>query len=149
MISFELNIQIYRPAKQVFDFVARPENDFQWQYGTLASAQVSKGEIGLGTLIHTIGYFMGRRIEFMNEVTDFEPTNRYGFDSLTGPVDTHTLYVFETHEGGTKINLAIKTNTRDLFKPNDAGIEKKFKKQYKENLAMLKNVLETHPIAVP
>ncbi len=59
MISVDLSIHIYRPLKQVFTFVATPENDFQWQYGTLASAQISKGEIGIGTLFHTTEYFMG------------------------------------------------------------------------------------------
>ena len=44
MISFDLNTHIYRPLKQVFAFVATPENDFQWQYGTLASTQISKAK---------------------------------------------------------------------------------------------------------
>jgi hypothetical protein len=146
MISFDLNTHIYRPLKQVFIFVATPENDFQWQYGILASTQISNGEIRLGTLFRAVGHIMGRRIEAIYEVTAFELNKRYGFKSVSGPVDSYTLYTFEMSEGGTMINLSTETNPRDLFKPSDTIIVKKFKKQYKENLAMLKSVLEAHHI---
>lgn len=146
MISFDLNTHIYRPLKQVFLFVATPENDFQWQYGILASTQISNGEIGLGTLFRAVGHIMGRRIEAIYEITAFELNKRYGFKSVSGPVDSYTLYTFEMSEGGTMINLSTETNPRDLFKPSDTIIVKKFKKQYKENLAMLKSVLEAHHI---
>ena len=146
MINFDLNTHIYRPIKQVFAFVATPENDFQWQYGTLASSQVSKGEMGVRTLFRAVGHILGRRIETIYEVTAFELNKSYGFKSVSGPVDSYTLYTFAMTEGGTEINLFIETNPRDLFKPNDTVVVKKFKKQYKENLAMLKSVLEAHQI---
>ncbi len=142
MIRFDINTRIYRPLKQVFAFVARPENDFQWQYGTLASAQMSNGEIGMGTLFRAVGHLMGERIEANYEITVFDPNKRYGFKSVSGPVDSYTLYTFEISEGGTKVNLSMETNPRDLFKLNGAIVVKKFKKQFKENLAMLKSVLE-------
>ncbi len=92
MISVDLSIHIYRPLKQVFTFVATPENDFQWQYGTLASAQISKGEIGIGTLFHTVEYFMGKRIEVVYEIKEFEPARRYGFEFLSDPW-IHAVYI--------------------------------------------------------
>ena len=146
MIRFDLDTHIYRPLNQVFAFVATPENDFQWQYGTLSSVQISRGEIGRGTLFRAVGHLMGRRVETVYEVTVFELNKRYGFKSVSGLVDSHTLFTFAMAEGGTKINLSTETNPRDLFKPDDAIIVKTIKKQYKENLAMLKNVLEAHRI---
>jgi hypothetical protein len=146
MISFDLNTHIYRPLKQVFSFVATPENDFQWQYGTLTSVQISNGEVGMGTLFRAVGHLIGRRIETIYVVTAFEPNEKYGFKSVSGPVDSCTLYTFEMAHNGTTINLSTETNLKDLFKPNDASAGKKFKKQYKENLAMLKRVLEAHHI---
>jgi hypothetical protein len=146
MIHFDLNTHIYRPLIQVFAFVTTPENDFQWQYGTLSSAQISHGETGMGTLFRVIGHLLGRRIETVYEVTVFELNKRYGFKSVSGPVDSNTLYTFEITEGGTRINLATETNPRDVFKANDAAAIKRFKKQYKENLALLKSIMEAHQI---
>ncbi len=146
MMNFNLNTHIHRPLTQVFSFVATPENDFQWQYGTLSSAQVSHGEVGIGTLFRVVGHLMGQRLETLYEVTTFELNRRYGFRSVTGPVDSHTLYLFEITDGATQIHMTLETDLRDLFKANNTIIVKRFKKQYKENLAMLKSILEAQKI---
>ncbi|SRR6266516_3214035 len=149
MINFELNTYIYRPLTQVFTFVSTPENDFHWQYGTLVSAQVSKGKMDVGTLFQTVSHFMGRRIESVYEVTEFEPNKSYGFKSLSGPVDSHTLYTFEVMEGSTRINISTQISPKDLLKPNDTTAEKTVKKQYRENLALLKDILEASQVDRP
>jgi hypothetical protein len=146
MIQFDLTTYIYRPLIQVFAFVATPENDFQWQYGTLASSQISHGEVGMGTLFRAVGHLLGRRIETIYEVTVFDPNRRYGFKSVSGPVDSYTLYTFGVAEDRTKIDLSAETNPRDFLELNGAVVVKKLKKQYKENLAILKNVLEANRI---
>ena len=146
MISFDLDTNIYRPLNQVFRFVATPENDFQWQYGTLTSIQISEGEIGVGTVFRSVGHFMGDRIESIYEVTEFEPDKRYGFKSRSGPMDLHTLYTFEVNGGSTKINLSTRIGPGDLLKPESIAIEKKVKKQCRENLALLKGILEADRI---
>jgi Polyketide cyclase / dehydrase and lipid transport len=141
-ISFDLNTNIYRPLNQVFSFVATPENDFQWQYGTLTSTQISEGEIGIGTVFRSVGHFMGHRIESIYEVTEFEPNKSYGFKSRSGPMDSHTVYTFEVIGGSTKINIFTRISPGDLLKPDNVAMEKKVKKQYRENLALLKGILE-------
>ena len=146
MISFDLDTYIYRPLTQVFSFIATPENDFQWQYGTLASVQISNGEMGIGTLFRAVGHFMGQRIESVYEVTEFEPNKRYGFKSRSGPMDSYTLYTFEMTKGSTKINVSTQVSSGDLFKPGEITVEKKVKKQYRENLALLKDILEADRI---
>ncbi len=146
MISFDLHTQIYRPLKHVFNFVTTPENDFQWQYGTLASTQISEGEMGIGTLFRTLGHFMGERIESVYEVTEFEPNKKFGFKSRSGPVDLYTLFTFEMTGSSTRVNVTTQANPGELFKTNEVIVEKKVKKQFKENLAILKNLLESHQV---
>lgn len=143
MIKFDLNTYIYRPLNQVFAFVTTPENDFHWQYGTLMSTKISKGEIGIGTLFRSVDHFMGRRMESVYEVTEFEPDKRYGFRSVSGPIDLHTIYTFEVMNGSTRINISTQIGTGTRLQPTEAATEKKIKKQSRENLALLKEVLET------
>jgi len=143
MISFNLNTQIYRPLQEVFNFVASPENDFEWQYGTLASTQISRGDLGVGALFRTKGHFIRRLIEGIYEITEFEPNQQYGFKSLSGPMRSRTLFTFEVFHGSTKVTMSFEGSPEDLFKSNDTSIEKGVKKQYRENLALLKSVLET------
>jgi hypothetical protein len=145
MIHFELSTRIYRPLNQVFAFVAMPENDFQWQYGTLTCTQISHGEIGIGTLFRAVGHLMGRRLETIYEVTVFDLNNRYGFKSISGSTASNMLYSFEIAGGCTKVNMNTEMCPVDVLKPGETMIVKKLKKEYKENLAMLKNLLEGHP----
>lgn len=142
VITFNLYTQIHRPLKQVFSFVSTPENDFQWQYGTLASDQVSEGAVRVGTVFHTVSNFMGRRIESLCEVTDYEPNQKYGFKSLSGPLHLHTLYTFEIAGTSTRVSIATHGSPEAVFETSDAILEKKVRKQCKENLAILKIIME-------
>ena len=138
---------IYRPVRQVFDFMSAPENDFQWQYGTLAAARVSEGASAIGTFFRSIGHLMGRRVESTFEVTEYEPNKKYGFKSLSGPFHSQTSYTFEIANGSTKINISTQANVFNFFQVDEGILEKKMKKQLKEDLAMLKDLLEAKLLA--
>lgn len=142
MINLISNKLIYRPITEIFDFISTPENDFQWQYGTLTSAQISEGVAKVGAFFRSIGHFMGRRIESTFEITEYEPTRKYGFKSLSGPMHSRTLYTFETAGGATKINVSMQASAVNLFQADEGILEKQMKKQLKENLEMLKQILE-------
>ena len=45
-------------------------------------------------------------------------------------------------EGSTKVNISTQANVVNFFQPDEGILEKKMKKQLKENLAILKNLLE-------
>jgi hypothetical protein len=142
MIHIISGVHIYQPIKRVFEFISNPENDFQWQYGTLASIHLSKSIAALGASFQTTGNFMGRRIQSTFEVTDFDPNKKYGFKSLTGPLQSFTTYTFTLASGYTQLNLVTEANVVNFIELNENVLEKKLKKQLKENLAMLKNILE-------
>jgi hypothetical protein len=92
---------------------------------------------------------MGRRMESINEVTEYEPNHLYAFRSLSGPVDAQTTYTFEMSASSTQVRVSTRLDQRDLFKTNDSVVEKKFKRQYKENFAILKNLLESQRFQRP
>jgi len=148
-MKFDLTTNIYRPLSQVFSFVTLPENDFYWQYGTLVSDRISRGEMGVGTLFRTVGHFMGRRFESVYEVTEFKSNQRYGFKSQSGPIDSRTVYTFETMKGSTRISRSTELILGEPFKSNLLATEKTVKKEYKENLALLKDVLESTKAEMP
>ena len=150
MIRFEINTHIYRPLRQVYDFVTTPENDFQWQYGTLTCARLTEGEMGPGTLFHAVGYFMGQRVENTFEVTGFELNKIYAYKSLSGPMVFSMQYTFEIVAGKTEIRMSVQIHPGDLLASSVHIAEKKLKKQHRENLSLLKELLEaTHVERLP
>jgi hypothetical protein len=144
-----MSTTIYKPVQQVFDFVSKPENDFQWQYGTLETAKLSESVDNSGTIFRSIGHLMGRRNLSTFEVTEYEQNKKYSFRSLSGPLHSQTAYTFETVNGGTKINISTQASVGNFFQINEGILEKSYKKQLKENLALLKGLLEARQISPP
>jgi hypothetical protein len=137
---------IYKPIRPVFDFVSTPENDFQWQYEILAASKLSENASRMGSFFRSIGHFMGQRIQGTFEVTEYEPDRKYGFKSLSGPLHSQTSYTFKVNKGSTKVSISTQAQIGDFFQMNERTIEQNMKKQMKENLALLKELLEAKPI---
>ena len=143
MINLNVSTMIYRPIQQVFDFVSSPENDFQWQYGTLATAGISEGVSRIGSFFRSVGHLLGQRVQSTFEVTEYEPNTKYGFKSLSGPLHSQTSYTFEVDRGSTKISISTQAHVANTFQMNERLVERKMKKQLKENLTLLKDLLES------
>jgi hypothetical protein len=143
MLNFNVSTMIYQPVKQVFDFMSTPENDFQWQYATLETARLSESVNGIGSFYRSISNLMGRRNISTFEVTEYKPNKKYSFKSLSGPLRSQTSYSFETSKSCTKINISMQANVIDFFQKDESLVEKHLRRQLKENLAMLKVLLET------
>lgn len=143
MIDLNVSTLIYRPIKQVFDYVSVPENDFQWQYGTLAATSMPDGASKIGSFFRSVGHLLGQRTQGLFEVTEYEPNRKYGFKSLSGPLHSKTSYTFEFASGSTKISISTQAHAVNIFEMNERLLEKKMKKQLKENLALLKELLES------
>jgi hypothetical protein len=135
------------PVRDVFDFMSVPENNFQWQYGTLATARLSEEISSIGTFFRSIGHSMGRRNLSTFEVTEYEPNRKYAFKSLSGPFRLQTFYTFEMVDTScTKIDISIQAEVVDFAQMDEDVLEKQMRKQLEENLAMLKNHLEARQI---
>lgn len=147
MINIHSSTHIYRPIQRVFDFICTPENDFQWQYGTLASSKISEGATKIGAAFRSVGHLLGHRSKSTYEVTEYEPNNKYGFKSLSGPLQSFTTYTFYPAKGYTKVDISMQANVINMVDLNENILEKKMKRQIKENLAMLKNILETEGVS--
>ena len=142
MINLNMSAVIYQPLKRVFDFVSIPENDFQWRCGTLAAAQLRKGNGSLQTYFRSIAHLMGRRNIGTFEVTEYEPEKRYGFRSLSGPIDSETSYTLENVNGATRIYITIHASAPNFFKITEQRLRKTMKEQLEEDVAKLKTILE-------
>ena len=146
MINLITSTFIERPVKQVFDFVSTPENDFRWHYGTLASSQLAEGIPAKGSFFRSFGHWMGRRNLSTFEVTEYKPNQKYGFKSLSGPLQSQTSYVFEIVEGNTKVTVSTQASLVNSLQVAEGILERQMRTQLNENLAVLKDVLEARRI---
>jgi len=142
MINLDLGALIDRPVKDVFAFVADPNNMSKWNSAVVSLQQITPGTVGVGTKFKSIGEMMGRRIEGEMQVTAFEPDSHCGYQVNAGPMQVNLNLSFKTVGTGTKISLNAQGNPAGIFKLAEPVMAGRVKSMMEENLARLKSVLE-------
>ena len=137
------SVLIHQPIKRVFEFMTMPVNDSSWQYGTLATGLVNGADMAVGTAFRSIGHLLGNRNLGTFEVTHYEPNSAYGYRSLSGPVQSQSAYSFDAEKSGTRVTITTQIRAVELARVQVGLLQKQLKKQLKENLALLKDNLET------
>jgi len=142
MFNLTLSTMIDAPIEQVFDYMCTPENDFRWQYGTLATARITNRHNRMGVYFRSIGHLLGRRNLGTYQVIESNSNRKYRFKSLSGPLHLHTAYTFDTADDGTRVTISIRVGVVNFFRMNERILEKRMMRQLRENLKVLKGLLE-------
>ena len=86
MVRFELSVDIDRPLHEVWEYLTDPERVPEWQSSAQSSHQVSDGPMRVGTRWQEVRRFVGKKVEMVMELTDYEPNRSSSLKSISGPV---------------------------------------------------------------
>jgi len=142
MINLDLGTLIDKPIKDVFNFVANPNNMSKWNSAVVSLEQVTPGDVGVGTKFKSVGEMMGRRIEGEMQVTAYEPDTKCGYEVNAGPMKMNLTLTFKTVGSGTKLSLNAQGNPAGFFKIAEGVMTGRVKSMMEENLVRLKSQLE-------
>lgn len=143
MINLELTTLIDKPVKDVFTFVANPNNMSKWNSAVVSIEQITAGEVGVGTKFKTVGEALGRRIEGEMQVESYEPDSKCSFQLQAGPMQMNLTMTFKTVGTGAKLNLNVQGNPAGIFKLAEGVMTGQIKSMMEGNLNKLKSVLES------
>ena len=145
MPRVEESISIGRPAEDVFAYVTDPANDPVWQSGVVESELIGGGESRVGSRIRVVRRFLGRRMEFVGEVTRWEPPNRAEVKSVEGPFRFDGSYQCEPEDGGCRLTVAGELGSFGGFfgKLADPVVTQMGVRQLRADLENLKDILES------
>jgi len=138
----EASVGIDRPLEEVFAYVMDVGTWPKWEAGLLEAEQTSEGPIGIGTTFQGLNEFMGRKMEWASEITEYEPNKRAAQKMISGPISGEQTLTFEPADGGTRFSLAAEGETGGFFKVAEPLVNRMMKKQMEGNLAKLKQILE-------
>lgn len=110
-----VGIVIHRPLADVFRFVAKFENQSQWQSATIRNTQLTPGPMRVGVQNRHVGKWLGRNYESVGEVIEYEPNRRWGYKSLSGPYDLVMHYHFESVDNGARLTMDVEGDTKGFF----------------------------------
>jgi len=142
MINLDFGTLVDKPIKDVFAFVANPNNMSKWNTTVASVEQITPGDVGVGTKFKSTGEMMGRRIEGEIQVTTYEPDTKFGVQMNAGPMQMNMTVSFKAVGTGTKISLHAQGNPAGFFKLAEPIMLGRVKALMEENVARLKSVLE-------
>jgi carbon monoxide dehydrogenase subunit G len=143
MINFEIGTLIDRPVQDVFTFLSNPLNLPKWQTMIASIEQITPGAVGAGSKYNLSAEMMGRKIDGIMEVVEYQPPTRFGFVNNAGPIQVKVVMTLKPVGTGAKITLNAEGNPGGLFKLAEGALAGQVKSQMEANLARLKAVLES------
>lgn len=142
MIHIQQSTVINQPVENVFSYVTDIEKLPQWA-GEIVEARVtSDGPVDVGTTWTGVIKALGRKMENLHEISEYEQNRKFSMRIISGPVTGEATYSFETLGNGTKIGVMVDAELGGFFKVADPIVSQTLQKQYETNLANLKEVLE-------
>ncbi len=141
-MRIEESVQINRPLEEVYEYVANPENLPEWAGTAIEVRKDTPGPLLEGSTFTTVGKFLGRRFETPFEVTAHESPRRHAHKSTGGPFPLEWTLTFEELPGGTRLTQVAEGEPGGFFKLAGPLLERAVRRQFRTDLANLKDLLE-------
>jgi len=139
----DASIHIDRSPEQVWAYIADIDNLTVWN-GAVVSAEAD-GPMQVGTRVRGQVKFLGKRMDYVNEIAEFDEGKRNIYRSVEAPFSWRGGTELEPEGDGTKVTSFIETEDTGGFfgKIGDAMATKMYGRQMRQDLENLKEILET------
>ncbi len=111
MIRVDREIDVDRPAAEVFERLTRIEDLPRWQPAIVEASLTSPGPIGAGSKIRVLADAGGQRTEAVGTVTEFVRPEVIGLTATAGPANV-TARVMVTPLSDTSSRVALGTEIK-------------------------------------
>ena len=102
----EESAMIRRPAEEVFTFLENRANDTAWMASVIRSEWLESGDQpAVGRRGWMVIRILGRRMKFLDEVTDYVPGRRIAHRTVEGPLPLNTACICEPAEHGCRTTV--------------------------------------------
>jgi hypothetical protein len=130
-----------------------PANDTRWILA-LDSARVlpdgDPGGVGVGTRVERLASFLGRRIEYVNEIEDYDPPRRLAMRSVKAPFPMTVVYEFEeAGDGATLARIRAGGDASGFYSVAGPLLNRMVRHGIRRDLEALKELMERRWGGVP
>lgn len=112
MARVQKTIEVPRPAKEVFDYLADFSNAARWDPGVVSGEKVTEGPIGEGSEFRLVAAFGPRRIPLTYRITGYAPHTRVVLDADTRDFRSHDVINVEEIPDGARITYDAELELR-------------------------------------
>ena len=137
------NININRVRKDVAKYAMNPDNDPIWIGGISEAKLVTKPPIGKGAVVERVAHFLGKRIDYTLEVTEYEPDKLMVMQSIKSPFPMTVTYQFEDTNDGSMAQIRIQGGSDGFYKLAGPLMARQVRQNLKGDLKALKKLIES------
>ncbi|HEU0303795.1 MAG TPA: SRPBCC family protein [Gaiellaceae bacterium] len=141
-----VELQIARPRDNVAAYAFDWTNDVQW-IGAVTEAQLlTEPPLRAGSRVLRVATFLGSRLEYVNEVVEYEPPVRLVMSSVEAPFPMRITYVLdESPSGATTFRIRAEGDARGFYRLAAPLLAQAVRRSITKDLERLKVILETAP----
>jgi uncharacterized membrane protein len=143
-IDITAEVAIRRPVSDVAAYMIDPANDPEWIGGVREVQLETPPPLGVGSRVARVAYFLGRRVEYVNEVTELDPERVLDMRSVKAPFPMRVTYSFEPIDGraATRVRNRVRGGAAGLFALFGPLLGPLVKRSVQKDLERLRDVLE-------
>lgn len=146
MIEFSIETHIDRPVGEVFAYATDPDRLATWQSNTISSVRQDDGPLRVGSRLREVHRAPGgKQVESVVEVSEFDPDRIFALRVVEG-TPVHARLTFEPTERGTLLRFGGHGQLSGAMRLAQPMLQRVLKRQFAEQCATLKRVLETPPV---
>ncbi len=136
-------MKISAGQKQVAAFMFNPENDMRWIGGIIEVRDISKLPVTVGSRIHRVATFLGKEIDYILEIIDFEENHFLGMEAVKSPFPMKVSYQVDAeNETSCVVNMQLEGSTKGFFMFMDRLSTIMVGETLKGDLRRLKEIME-------
>lgn len=116
-IDITAEVHVDRDPAAVAAYMTDPANDPQWIGGLREAELLGERPVTVGSRVRRIAYFLGRRVEYVNEILALDDT-QLDMRSVKAPFPMQISYRFDpAPDGGTTVRNHVRGGGLRLLAP--------------------------------
>jgi uncharacterized protein YndB with AHSA1/START domain len=94
-IDVTAEVTIEKSAREIWDYMTDPAHEPEWIGGLETSTLQTDPPLRQGSRVERVASFLGKRIEYVNEVTTHDPPHTLDMRSVKAPFPMQITYTIE------------------------------------------------------
>lgn len=144
-MKFKKSVIINQPVAEVFEYISDFSHSPVWASPVLASQWLEPESVPpqIGCCYKNLIKFLDRQLEVTFQIIEFEPNRLITSKTIAGWLPSLVSYAIEPLANGTRLTYRQETELAMLFKRFEPVLQKSLDRQLEQDLATLKDWLES------
>jgi uncharacterized membrane protein len=136
---------IDRPREEVAAYLRDPAHDTHWIGGLRSAQLLTPGPVAVGSQVERVASFLGRRVEYVNEITELT-ADRLAMRSVRSPFPMRVTYGHrQATDATTEVSVRVEGDPGRFYALVAPLLGRAVRRSIARDLRNLKRVLEHQP----